>query len=70
MPMGPGKYDELCKTALDAAKAEGAILMIVNGEHGNGFSVIATAEELFRLPAMLRGMADDIEESFRYGRVS
>jgi hypothetical protein len=60
--VGAGKYDDLCTEARRKAKAEGAILIILNGEKGQGFSVQATLDVLVRLPQMLRHMADDIEK--------
>lgn len=64
MPMGPGKYDDLCTYALQAAQAESAALIIFGGkEHGSGFSVQGTAEALVTLPQTLRAMAIEIERS-------
>jgi len=39
MALGAGKYDGLCTMVREQAKAEGAIVVIINGEHGQGFSV-------------------------------
>ena len=61
MSTGPGKYDELCTAARDGAKAAGAILIIVGGEHGHGFSVQAELPILLALPQMLRAIADEME---------
>jgi hypothetical protein len=36
--IGPGKYDELCTAAREEAKAVAVVLIVINGEHGNGFS--------------------------------
>ena len=35
---GPGKYDELCTAAREETKAVAVVLIVINGEHGNGFS--------------------------------
>ena len=35
---GPGKYDELCTAAREETKAVGVVLIVIDGEHGNGFS--------------------------------
>lgn len=35
---GPGKYDELCTDARMESKAEGAVLIIFDGKHGDGFA--------------------------------
>ena len=34
---GPGKYDD-CTVARDEAGAVAVVLIVINGEHGNGFS--------------------------------
>lgn len=61
MPIGPGKYDDLCTYVREQAKAEGAIVIVYNGLRGNGFEVQATLPLTLRLPEMLRTMADQIE---------
>lgn len=38
MTVGPGKYDHLCTVARESANADAALLMIVNGIYGSGFS--------------------------------
>lgn len=63
MAMGPGKYDSLCTAAREAATAQGAILFILNGHAGTGFSAQLTGEMLFKVPAILREMAQEIEDS-------
>jgi hypothetical protein len=37
--IGPGKYDAVCTVAREATKAEAAIVIIINGDKGSGFSV-------------------------------
>ena len=39
MPLGPGVYDEICTFAREAANAQVAIVLILGGNLGNGFSV-------------------------------
>lgn len=63
--IGPGKYDDLCTEVRTKAKAEGAIVLVFNGEKGSGFSCQATIEDTMRLPEILRSMADQIESSSR-----
>jgi len=58
----PGKYDDLCTMARQAASAGGAVLMIFDGNLGNGFSVQLPPEKLVLLPGFLRYMADEIQE--------
>lgn len=60
---GPGKYDDLCTDARKAAQAAGGVVLIVLGGHrGDGFSAqLPTPNDLIRLPAILRRVADEIE---------
>jgi hypothetical protein len=58
---GPGKYDQLCEQARLKSKARGAMLIIIEGNQGEGFSVQAPIDILFKVPAILRLMADQIE---------
>jgi len=62
MAIGKGKYDDLLTEAREKAKASGAVLIILDGEHGMGFSVQAPALMLARLPAMLRYTADMLDD--------
>jgi len=61
VPIGPGKYDGLCTQAREGANATGAILIIVEGRWGAGFSVQAPLELLRFLPEFLKGVAKEIE---------
>ena len=54
----------MCTVAREAAKAEGVLLIVLNGQSGSGFSVQAHPEALAVLPLLLRQMADDLERSF------
>ena len=60
-PFGKGKYDDACSAAREATKGE-VILIVTNGEKGNGFSCQTSFETLLRLPKLLRMVADDIEK--------
>jgi hypothetical protein len=59
----PGKYDDLCTGARLVAKAEGVILIVINGEKGSGFSVQGTIEVLHQLPEVLEAVAEQIRAS-------
>jgi hypothetical protein len=61
MALGPGKYDHLATHVREQAKARGVILLVVDGEHGMGFSVQTDLEVLVELPGILRRLADKIE---------
>jgi len=57
MTMGPGKYDDLCTQLREQAQAEGVVIFIVRGKHGNGFSVQAPLEVQATLPEVLESLA-------------
>jgi hypothetical protein len=61
MAIGPGKYDDLCTLVREKAKARAVIVIIIGGEHGEGFSV--QTEDPFiilRLPLVLERVAASI----------
>lgn len=61
MAFGPGEYDELCTYVREYAAALGAIVIVLNGQLGSGFSVQAPPDLTSHLPRMLRDMAEQIE---------
>lgn len=58
--IGPGKYDGACTVARQLCGAQGAVLIILDG-NGGGFSAQLTAEQQPALPMVLRQVADQIE---------
>jgi hypothetical protein len=61
MAAGPGKYDAECTAARESARAVAAILIVVEGDRGTGFSVQTLEPDLIRvLPTMLEVMAAEI----------
>lgn len=66
---GPGKYDDLCTEVRDKVMAEGAIVLIFNGDKGSGFSCQAPLPLIVGLPAMLRSMANQIEADQKSGHL-
>ena len=62
MAFGPGKYDDLATEVRAKAKAEGVVVIVVNGTKGNGFSAQLSPALTLTLPQMLRIMADQMEE--------
>lgn len=63
MALGPGKYDDLCTLVRQKAKAKGALVIILDGEKGSGFSCQADLVVTLRLPEMLENIAKQIRES-------
>jgi hypothetical protein len=62
---GPGKYDELCTLVREQAKALGAIVMIINGQHGSGFSCQADAVIAAHLPDLLESVAAEMRQDIQ-----
>lgn len=60
MAAGPGKYDDLCTKVRDEANALGAIIIVINGEKGSGFSVQADLHTTLELPDLLENIAKQI----------
>lgn len=56
----PGKYDDLCTVVRAKAEAIGAVVIVLSGNKGHGFSVQAPPDTLFVLPALLERMANEI----------
>jgi hypothetical protein len=67
--LGPGKYDDVCTELRDKTKAEAAIIIVIEGEKGSGFSCQAPLPVLAGLPAMLRSMARQIEADQQAGQL-
>lgn len=63
MPNGAGKYDDLCTMVRDEADAKGALVIVIEGSKGNGFSAQLPPENAHAIPSLLRTVADQIEEA-------
>ena len=66
MPVGPGKYDDVCTLVREKYHADGAIVCVLAGDLGSGFSVQAPLDIQLRLPEILREIANGIEESAKH----
>jgi hypothetical protein len=60
MPIGPGKYDDLCTYVREQSQAKAALVIILDGKLGSGFSVQAHGGPLPGLPALLEDIAKQI----------
>lgn len=69
MPLGPGKYDDLCTRVREEAEADGALVIILGGEHGNGFSCQADLRSQLMLPNLLENVARQMRESLKEGKL-
>lgn len=61
------KYDKVCSFVRKVTKAEAVFLIIINGDKGSGFAAQAPFLISVGAPAMLRRMANDIEEQIAKG---
>lgn len=57
----PGKYNDLCTHVRKASHAAGAIVIVVGGDKGEGFSVQGDLTFMMAIPKMLRRVADEVE---------
>jgi hypothetical protein len=60
MPLGPGKYDALCTHVLEQTKARGVLLIVLDGDQGNGFACQADLMTTLALPDLLEHIARQI----------
>lgn len=65
MPAGGGKYDAEVEYVYQQTQPEAALLIILGGNRGEGFSVKANESALLGLPAILRSVADGIDQDLR-----
>lgn len=68
MAIGPGKYDEACTAARIATGARGVLLIVLEGNQGNGFSCQLDAKIAARvdiIPRVLEDAARQIRQSLK-----
>jgi hypothetical protein len=70
MTIGPGKYDNEATWVQARTQAHGVLLMILQGNKGDGFSIAsfdiqATLDITLALPKLLRSMADQVEADIK-----
>lgn len=63
MALGPGRYDDLCTLVRERAEAEGALLVILDGQRGHGFSCQASWEATLALPDILEDVIAKLREA-------
>ena len=56
MALGPGKYDDLATHVREHAKARAAIVIVIGGEKGSGFSVQTEGGLVLPLPLRDSGL--------------
>lgn len=65
MALGPGRYDDLCTEVREKAQAEGAVLIVMGGRVGSGFSAQLTERDMRVVPGILRDVAQQIEDGMK-----
>lgn len=65
--IGPGKYDDVLTKVRLETEANGAILIILDGKQGFGFSAQLSPLLVGTIPALLRDVANQIEEMHKQG---
>lgn len=63
--IGAGKYDDLCTIVREKAEAIAALVIVIGGNKGPGFSAQMPPQLSEEIPKLLRGIADEIEKNFR-----
>lgn len=63
MTMGPGKYDDFCTYVRIETRARAAIVIVLDGQEGSGFSCQADLLTTAALPDMLERIAAQIREA-------
>lgn len=61
--MNDGKYTEVCAWVRETTKADGVVLIVLNGNQGNGISVQAPEPFTDALPELLEKVAMSIRVS-------
>jgi hypothetical protein len=63
MTIGPGRYDEICTIVREDTSADLAIVIIVGGKNGDGFSCQTIDPMIMeRIPEMLETVAEQIRK--------
>jgi hypothetical protein len=65
MAFGPGKYDHLATVVRERAAAQAVVVIVINGARGSGFSVQVNSDVNLALVALLRTLADGIEQDLQ-----
>lgn len=66
MPIGPGKYDDVCtmvREQVGIGDEGGVIVIVFGGNKGNGFSCQADLGTTLGMPKVLEEVAQQIRES-------
>lgn len=67
MPVGAGKYDELCTLVREKAEAQAVLIAVIGGNLGSGFSVQAPMDIQLAMADILEAMAKQIRADAAQG---
>jgi hypothetical protein len=67
MTHGPGKYDQFATYVRVHTEAAAVVVIVIDGNKGEGFSVQADETVVLKLPAMLRALADEMDRDLKSG---
>ncbi len=62
----PSKYDAECTAARLSSGAEGVVLLVLRGRLGSGFAVQMPEDWVVKVPAMLRDLANMVEDAQKF----
>ena len=65
---GPGKYDYLCTYVREMSRAQCALVIVINGDKGSGFSLQMVEDAMFdpdKVATLLENTARSIREGER-----
>jgi hypothetical protein len=69
LPRGPGSYGNICHKIHSEQHARSTILIIIEGDKGDGFDVEGELSEIHELPKFFRKIADALEADLKKGVV-
>jgi hypothetical protein len=72
--MSEGKYDSICTKVREETKAAFALVIVLGGDKGEGFSLQMDAARvdpkfMLKVPTFLRNVADGVEKQLKEGGV-
>ena len=62
MAIGPGKYDDLCTYVREKTQASGVLVVVINGNKGEGFSCQADLKTMLIVPDILETIAKQLRK--------
>ncbi len=63
MPIGAGKYDDVCTVAREATQGDATLLIVLNGNKGDGFACQIMAKNPLQAVLMQSALAEILEHT-------